>query len=157
MLHVVLYQPLIPPNTGNIGRQCVGLDAHLHLIKPLGFDLDEQSLRRAGLDYWPDLTLTVHESAEDFLDWLGPRKPWLVSKFGTTHYYEPAYADQDILIFGRETTGLPAAWAERWPDRLISIPILGPVRSFNLANAVAVVLTEATRQVGRFAKYTGRQ
>ncbi|MBL4702416.1 tRNA (cytidine(34)-2'-O)-methyltransferase [bacterium AH-315-I18] len=150
MLHVVLYQPLIPPNTGNIGRQCVGLDAHLHLIKPLGFDLDEHAVRRAGLDYWPHLKLTVHDSPEDFLVWLQDREPWLVSKFGKAHYYEPAYVDEDILIFGRETTGLPAAWTERWPDRLISIPILGQIRSFNLANAVAVVLTEATKQIGRF-------
>lgn len=152
MLHVVLYQPLIPPNTGNIGRQCVGLDAHLHLIKPLAFDLNEQAVRRAGLDYWPHLTLTVHESEDEFLNWLGDRKPWLVSKFGKTHYYQASYHDEDILIFGRETTGLPKAWADRWPDRLISIPILGQIRSFNLANAVAVTLTEATRQIGRFEK-----
>lgn len=151
MLHVVLYQPLIPPNTGNIGRLCVGLDAHLHLIKPLGFELTEQAFRRAGLDYWPHLTHTIHESDEDFLQWLGDRQPWLVSKFGTTHYYAQTYTDEDILIFGRETTGLPQAWRDRWPDRMISIPILGQVRSFNLANTVAVVLTEATRQIGRFA------
>ena len=151
MLHIVLYQPQIPPNTGNIGRLCVGLDAHLHLIKPLGFELTEQAFRRAGLDYWPNLTHTVHESEDDFFYWLEDRQPWLVSKFGQSRYFEQSYCDEDIFVFGRETTGLPQHWHERFPDRLISIPILGPIRSFNLANTVAMVLVEATKQIGKFA------
>lgn len=150
LIHVALYQPKIPPNTGAVARQCVGMDAALHLIGPVAFDLSEHRVKRAGLDYWPHLTLHVHESPEVFLEWLGEREPWLVSKHGAMRYDGPAYVDEDVLIFGCELTGLPAAWHERWPGRVVSIPMLGKVRSYNLSNAVAVVLAQANLRAGRF-------
>lgn len=148
MLHVALYNPAIPQNTGNIGRLCVGMRAKLHLIGPLGFDLSEHALRRAGLDYWPNLDLAVYESPNDFLKWLGGREPWLVTKFGDQRFDKPAYADDDVLIFGNENTGIPDAWHNRWPGRRVNIPILGPVRSFNLANSVAIALAHASAKAG---------
>lgn len=143
MLHVALYQPQIPPNTGNIARQCVGMTAHLHLIGPMAFDLSDHAAKRAGLDYWPNLLKTIHPTPEDFLAWLGDKQPWLVSKFGSQRYDQPAYADEDVLLFGNEISGLPADWKDRWKHRMISIPILGPVRSYNLSNSVALVLGQA--------------
>lgn len=148
MLHLALYQPQIPPNTGNIARHCVGLRAALHLIGPIAFDLSDHALRRAGLDYWPHLQLTVHESPEHFLHWLGEREPWLVSKHGTLRYDKPRYADGDVIVLGAETSGLPDAWRERWAGRVLRIPILGPIRSYNLSNAAAVVLTHASLAAG---------
>lgn len=150
MLHVTLYQPQIPPNTGNVARQCVGMMAHLHLIGPIAFDLSDHAAKRAGLDYWPHLTRTIHQTPEDFLVWLGDRQPWLVSKFGSMRYDRPAYVDEDVLLFGSETSGLPPAWKERWKDRLIHIPILGPVRSYNLSNSVALVLAQAMLASGLY-------
>src|SRR5688572_24957155 len=144
MLHVALYQPEIPPNTGNVARQCVGMDAHLHLIGPIGFDLSDHAVKRAGLDYWPHLKLTVHETPGSFLAWLREREaphvhaglrglPWLVSKHGPLRYDRVAYRDEDVLIFGAETRGLPREWHDLWPDRTVYIPMLGPVRSYNLS------------------------
>lgn len=152
MLHVALYQPEIPPNTGNIARQCVGMAAALHLIGPLDIDLSHKAVRRAGLDYWDHLDLTVHETPEAFLDWLDKREPWVVSKFGETRYDEPAFADGDVLLFGAETTGLPETWRERWRDRMIQVPIMGPVRSYNLANTVSVILAHASLKAGIYPK-----
>ncbi len=152
MLHLALYHPAIPQNTGNIGRLCVGMGAHLHLIGPHGFDLSDKAVRRAGLDYWPHLTLTEHADEHAFLRWLeteapNPR-PWLITKHGPLRFDEPGYRDGDVLILGNENTGLPEAWHARWPQRRVSIPIRGPVRSFNLANAAAIVLAHATIKVG---------
>ena len=152
MIHVVLFRPEIPPNTGNIARQCVGMDAHLHIIGPIEFDLSEGAVRRAGLDYWEELKLTVHESADGFLQWLGEREPWIVTKHGVLRYDRPAFTNEDILIFGSETTGLPAAWLERWAERTVYVPILGNVRSYNLANTVSVVLAQASLNAGMYGK-----
>ncbi|MDX1681645.1 MAG: tRNA (cytidine(34)-2'-O)-methyltransferase [Phycisphaeraceae bacterium] len=143
-MHLALYQPAIPPNTGNIGRLCVGLGAHLHLIGPIGFDLSEHSRRRAGLDYWSDLDWTLHDDPDAFLQWLGDRAPWLITKHGTHRFDRIDYQADDVLILGNENTGLPDTWHQRWTDRRIFIPIHGPVRSFNLANAAAIVLAQAT-------------
>jgi tRNA (cytidine/uridine-2'-O-)-methyltransferase len=152
MLHVVLHRPQIPPNTGNIARQCVGMRAALHVVGPIEFDLSEHAVKRAGLDYWPHLDLTMHEGAATFFDWLGDRKPWLITKRGRLRYDHPAYADGDVLIFGNETQGLPPDWHERWPDRTVFIPIPGRVRSYNLSNAVAVVLAQASLSGGLFGE-----
>lgn len=143
MLHVALYQPKIAPNVGNVARQCVGMLAHLHLIGPHELDLSGHAVKRAGLDYWPHLTLTQHATPDAFLDWLGDREPWLITKRGDTRFDQAPYRDGDVLVFGSETDGLPPAWHERWPDRRVVIPQPGPVRSFNLANSVAVVLSTA--------------
>jgi len=143
MLHVALYQPEIPPNTGNIARQCVGMGVCLHLIEPIGFDIDDKSVKRAGLDYWDALDLTVHKSPEDFISWLGEKKPWVVTKFGEMRYDEPDYRDGDVLIFGKETTGLPKSWLKIWSSRSVYVPIPGKVRSYNLANTVSIILSQA--------------
>jgi tRNA (cytidine/uridine-2'-O-)-methyltransferase len=150
MLHIVLYQPEIPPNTGNIGRQCVGMDAALHLIGPIGFDMSTQAVRRAGLDYWEHLRLTVHNDPNAFFAWLGEREPWLVTRHGRLRYDKPAYRDDDILIFGSETAGLPDAWLARWSERTVFIPILGNVRSYNLANTVSIMLAQANLASGLY-------
>jgi len=148
MLHVALYQPEIPPNTGNISRQCVGMNACLHLIGPTGFDISDSAVRRAGLDHWKELNLTVHRMPDEFLKWLGDRKPWLVTKHGTLRYDVPGYADEDILVFGSETRGLPQEWIRRWSSRTVYIPILGKVRSYNLANTVGILLSHASLKAG---------
>lgn len=148
MLNVVLYQPMIPPNTGNIARQCIGMNARLHLIGPLGFSMTEKAFRRAGLDYWQHLDLTLHDSPERFLDWLGNRTPWLITKFGETRFDKPAYKDEDILIFGSETKGLPDDFHNRWPDQRIIVPMSNNIRSYNLSNTVALVLGVASATAG---------
>lgn len=143
MIHVALYQPAIPPNTGNIARQCVGMNAKLHVIGPIVFDISDHSAKRAGLDYWKDLNYQYHDSPEDFLNWLGSRAPWLITKFGPSRFDQPPYADEDILIFGNENTGLPEAWHKKWAQRRVYIPMPGKVRSYNLSNACAIVLAHA--------------
>jgi tRNA (cytidine/uridine-2'-O-)-methyltransferase len=152
-MDLVLFQPQIPGNTGTIGRMCVGLDAALHVIGPCAFDFSDKAVRRAGLDHWPDLRLTRHDDPAAFLLWLGDRQPWLVSKFGRLRYDAPAYRSDDIIVLGNEVRGLPPSWHERWSERCVHLPILGPVRSFNLANVAAVVLTQAKLASGAFAGY----
>lgn len=147
MLHVALYHPAIPQNTGNIGRLCVGMQAHLHIIEPTKFKISDSALKRAGLDYWPNLTLTIHESDLLFLEWLGERAPWLITKFGDSRFDEAAYREGDVLILGNENTGLPDEWHERWPERRIYLPMPGPIRSYNLANAAAIVLAQGHVQL----------
>ncbi len=152
-MHLALYQPQVPPNTGNIGRLCVGMDTHLHIIGPCAFDFSDKSLRRAGLDYWPHLRWTLYPGPDGFLAWLGDRQPWLVTKFGRRSFADAPYAEDDVIILGNEVRGLPEAWHRRWPERTIHIPILGPIRAFNLANAAAMVLAQARIATGRFAGY----
>lgn len=152
MLHVALFQPSIPPNTGNIARQCVGMKARLHLIGPCAFDLSDHAVKRAGLDYWPHLDLVKYDSPEAFADWLlqHGREPWVVTKFGDKRYDRVAYADEDVLLFGNEIQGLPTDWHDRYPERRILIPMLGQVRSYNLSNAVALVLGQAMSSAGLY-------
>ena len=150
MLHVALYQPSIPPNTGNIGRQCVGMMMKLHLIGPIAMDLSSRAVQRAGLDYWEHLDLQLHESPETFLHWLGDRLPWLVTKHGAMRYDRADYRDEDVLILGNEQTGLPATWIQRWPNRTVVIPMLGPVRSYNLANSAAIIMAQACITAGMY-------
>jgi tRNA (cytidine/uridine-2'-O-)-methyltransferase len=145
-LHIVLVTPEIPQNTGNIGRLCVGLDCPLHLVRPLGFDIGEKRVRRAGLDYWPHLSLRVHDDIGAFWQWAEGRRMHFFSSHGSAgSYVAPRYDWGDVLVFGRESDGLPEDLLATEPS--YSIPMVGPTRSLNLSNAVAIVAYEATRQI----------
>lgn len=144
-LHVALVEPEIPPNTGNVGRLCVGLDLHLHLVHPLGFDTDAKAVRRAGLDYWKHVRCTEHEHTDAFLQWAEGRRLFLYSTHGTRPYTSARHEVGDVLVFGRESKGLPRDWVERLGG--YQIPLTGPVRSLNLSNAVAVAVYGAMQQV----------
>ena len=148
-LHIVLVEPEIPPNTGNIARTAAATGSVLHLVKPLGFSLDEKSLRRAGLDYWPYVKLEIHESLEDFLEKYGDRRMWLSTTKGEKLYTEADFHDEDMLLFGKETAGLPRDFIESRKDRAIRIPMSKEtrLRSFNLSNSANIVLVEALRQL----------
>lgn len=149
MLDVVLYQPEIPPNTGNIIRLCANSGARLHLVKPLGFSLDDRQLQRAGLDYHEYTTLRVHESWEDCRESFAGRRLFAVTTKGAVRYCDVAYRDGDVLVFGPETRGLPANLLAAFPpEHRLRIPMLGHSRSLNLSNAAAVVVYEAWRQRG---------
>lgn len=150
MLNIVLFQPEIPPNTGNISRQCVGMNARLHIIGPAGFDLDDSAVRRAGLDHWDDLNLTVHENPDTFLAWLGDRTPWLVTKHGRVRYDNADFEKEDIIILGSEVNGLPEEWLQRWREKTLFIPIMGKVRSYNLANTAGIILAQACLKAGLY-------
>lgn len=144
--NIVLLEPEIPANTGNIGRTCVAADARLHLIEPLGFRLNEKDIRRAGMDYWNDLDVTTYVSWEDFCR----KHPSVSLYFATTKarrvYTEASYAPDDYIVFGKESAGIPEELLIRHPDRCIRIPMAGETRSLNLSNSVAIVLYEALRQ-----------
>jgi tRNA (cytidine/uridine-2'-O-)-methyltransferase len=150
MLHVVLYQPEIPPNTGNIARQCVGMNACLHVIGPIDMDLSSSAVKRAGLDYWDQLDLTFHKDSDAFLEWMGDRQPWLVSKHGQLRYDRADFMDGDILIFGNEITGLPEKWLSRWKSRTVFVPMPGNIRSYNLANTASIILAQASLRAGMY-------
>ena len=145
-LHVVLYQPDIPQNTGNVGRSCVAAGAKLWLVRPLGFRVDEKQLRRAGLDYWQHLEWEVVDDWQALSERLPSAKPWFFSKTATRLYTSVAYQPGDVLVFGSETQGLPPAMLAAQRERLLRIPIRPEVRSLNLASAAAVVIFEALRQ-----------
>ena len=147
LLHVVLHEPEIPNNTGNIGRTCVALDCALHLIHPLGFDLDEKACRRAGLDYWPRLDVREHDSLERYLDTHRDARLWVLSTKATRPVWEADFAPGDHLLFGKETRGLPAEVLERFADRLVTLPMVPSERSLNLATAVCAVAYEGVRQL----------
>ncbi len=149
-LNVVLVEPLIPPNTGNAGRLCVGTGSRLHLVKPLGFDLSQKAVRRAGLDYWPHLDLRVHEGWDQFLVQENRQEArfFFYSARGQAPYTRAEHRDGDYLVFGQETVGLgegPLSFAGE--ERIFRIPLFGKVRSLNLSNAVAVVVYSALRQI----------
>lgn len=148
-INIVLYQPEIPPNTGNIARTCAITGSKLHLIKPLGFSIDDKQVKRAGLDYWHLLDLEVHESLEDFLKKYGSQPMFFSSTKATKYYHEVTYTDECFIVFGRETSGLPALIHETYPEQRIKIPMLQneAARSLNLSNSAAIVLYEALRQI----------
>ena len=149
-MQVVLYQPEIPPNTGSIARLCAATLTPLHLIEPLGFSIDDKHLKRAGLDYWEFVDLHVHESWQHFLDAVVPQQLLFFSKRATKSYSARPYSDNDFLVFGPETRGLPQEFIDRDPERALRIPMLGTgVRSLNLSNAVAIALYEGLRQLGK--------
>ncbi|MFG0259924.1 MAG: tRNA (cytidine(34)-2'-O)-methyltransferase [Phycisphaerales bacterium JB041] len=147
LLHVVLHEPEIPNNTGNIGRTCVALDCALHLIHPLGFDLDEKACRRAGLDYWPRLDVREHDSLERYLDAHRDARLWVLSTKATRPVWDAAIEPGDHLLFGKETRGLPAEVLDRFSDRLVTLPMVPSERSLNLATAVCAVAYEGVRQL----------
>lgn len=147
-IEIVLYQPEIPPNTGNIARTCALTGTPLHLIRPLGFSIDEKSVKRAGLDYWHLLDLKVHDSLEDFLECCGHRKIYLSTTKAEEMYHDVSFEEDCLIIFGRETAGLPDDLHQRYPEGRFKIPMREheDVRSLNLSNSVAIVLYEALRQ-----------
>ncbi|GBD33457.1 tRNA (cytidine(34)-2'-O)-methyltransferase [bacterium HR33] len=147
-LTVVLIEPKIPPNTGNIARLCAATDTSLHLIEPLGFSLDDDELSRAGLDYWDAVDLWVHPSWKEFREAISRERCLYFSAHGRRSYWEAPYRENSVLVFGNETDGLPLRIREKHPERVFRIPMRPAVRSLNLATAVAVVLYEAIRQLG---------
>ncbi len=146
-LHVVLLEPEIAANTGSIGRTCVAAGAMLWLVRPLGFRLDDRYLRRAGLDYWPHLNYRVVDGMDEVVTALGCERLWSFSTKAKRVYTDAAYQPGDALLFGPESRGLPARWLADRPDRALRIPIRPEARSLNLANAVAIAVFEAVRQV----------
>ena len=148
---VVLYQPEIPPNTGNIARTCAAVGVALHLVKPLGFSIEDRMVRRAGLDYWSSLDLTVHEDWDQFIRTEGVAEPVLLTTKGVRPYTSiepPADSSPSYLVFGPETRGLPATILDRWPERRYRIPMRPGLRSLNLANSVAVVVYDQLAKRG---------
>ena len=149
MFEVVLYEPEIPPNTGNIMRLAANSGCRLHLIEPLGFELDDKQLRRAGLDYREYASVLTHQSLDACLTSLPGQRYFAVSTKGTSTYSDIAFQPGDVMIFGPETRGLPADVLRRFPaDRVLRIPMRQDSRSLNLANAVSILVYEAWRQQG---------
>jgi tRNA (cytidine/uridine-2'-O-)-methyltransferase len=149
MFHVILYQPEIPPNTGNVIRMCANTGARLHLIAPLGFDIDEKAVRRAGMDYAELADVQVWQSLDQCLEAIGKPRWFAVSTRGTARYDSVQFADNDAFVFGPETRGLPQDVLEQCPtERRLRIPMRPGNRSLNLSNAAAVVVYEAWRQQG---------
>ena len=149
MLHIVLYQPEIPPNTGNIIRLAANTGAALHLLKPYGFELSDRQLRRAGLDYDVLASIHEHETLDDFLAAWKPARLFACSSKGTTRYDTVAYQDHDAFLFGPETRGLPLELMHsRCEPRILTLPMRPGNRSLNLSNAVSVIVFEAWRQLG---------
>jgi tRNA (cytidine/uridine-2'-O-)-methyltransferase len=150
LFNVVLVEPEIPNNTGNIGRTCVGLWSKLHLVGPLGFSLDDKQLKRAGLDYWPNLEYEYHPSWVDFLKSVPDTSRLFFFETGSSKtLFDAEFKSEDYLIFGKETKGLADTIVKSFEDQIYQIPFPGEIRSFNLANTVAMVMCEGFRQVGR--------
>ncbi len=148
-MDIVLVEPQIPQNTGSISRTCAATDTPLHLVGPLGFEIDEKAVRRAGLDYWPYVKLSQHTSWQEYTERAQPSNIWLFSKFGERLYTDVTYSPNDALVFGSETKGLGHEFLSRFPSsQILRIPIVTEyVRSLNLSNAVAIALYEARRQL----------
>ncbi|WHZ04331.1 tRNA (uridine(34)/cytosine(34)/5-carboxymethylaminomethyluridine(34)-2'-O)-methyltransferase TrmL [Neobacillus sp. YX16] len=148
-IHVVLYQPQIPSNTGNIARTCAGTDTSLHLIRPLGFSTDDKMLKRAGLDYWEFVNIVYYDSLDDFYQKNEGGEFFYITKFGEKPYSSFDYGNPDkdyFFIFGRETTGLPKDVIENNKDVSLRIPMNENIRSLNLSNTAAILIYEALRQ-----------
>lgn len=147
-LNIVLYEPEIPANTGNIGRTCVATGTRLHLIEPLGFQLTEKALRRAGMDYWPQLDVTRYINYQDFLEKNPGAKIYMASTKAQKVYTEVSYEPDCYIMFGKESAGIPEEILKEHPDTAVRIPMMGDIRSLNLGNSAAIVLYEALRQNG---------
>ncbi len=147
-MHIVLVEPEIPANTGNIARTCAATGCVLHLVRPLGFSTDDKQLKRAGLDYWHLLDIRYHDSIQEVWDKHPEGRFFYASTKGKQWYTNVRYTKDDFLVFGKETKGLPEWILEKFPEQVIRIPIRPDARSLNLSNSVAIVVFEAFRQVG---------
>ncbi len=149
-LHIVFVTPEIPPNTGNIARTCAATDSVLHLVKPLGFSIDDKSIRRAGLDYWPFVKLEVHDSIDSFIEKYKGKRMFMATTKGRKLYTQVEYKDNDMFLFGRETKGLPKEILDLNRENTIRIPMSENTRarSLNLSNSANIILFEALRQIG---------
>ena len=150
MLHIVLLEPEIPQNTGNIGRTCAAIGAKLHIIRPTPFSLSEKAAQRAGLDYWEHLELEIHDCLDDFLEKYGREQLFFVETRESVSYTDVVYPEHSFLIFGPETRGLPETLLDEGHGPAISIPMRENIRSLNLSNAVALVAYEVVRQRGLY-------
>lgn len=150
--HIVLFEPLMPANTGNIARTCAGTDTVLDLIEPLGFQIDDKRMKRAGLDYWDKVELHLHDDLAAFLSTLSDNdEMYLISKFSDKNYADVDYTDPEknyYFVFGKETTGLPETFMREYLDRNLRIPMSDNIRAYNLSNSAAIVIMEALRQQG---------
>lgn len=146
MINIVLHEPEMPANTGNIGRTCVAAGARLHLIEPLGFHINEKMVKRAGLDYWDKLDVTVYDNYEDFLEKNPGAKIYMATTKAPHTYCDVRYEDDCYIMFGKESAGIPEDILVQHPDTAIRIPMIGDIRSLNLSNSVAIVLYETLRQ-----------
>ncbi|MCM1040147.1 MAG: tRNA (cytidine(34)-2'-O)-methyltransferase [Ruminococcus sp.] len=147
-MHIILHQPEIPANTGNIGRTCVATGSSLHLIEPLGFRLDEKSVKRSGMDYWEQLEVTRYINYQEFLEKHPGAKIWMASTKAQKVYTEVSFDMDDFIMFGKESGGIPEEILVKNKENCIRIPMLEQIRSLNLSNSVAIVLYEALRQNG---------
>lgn len=147
-LNIVLYEPEIPANTGNIGRTCVATGTRLHLIEPLGFSLEEKALKRAGMDYWKDLDVTTYVNWDDFCEKNPGAKIYMATTKGRHVYTEVSYEPDCYIMFGKESAGIPEEILLDYKETAVRIPMFPEIRSLNLANSVAIVLYEALRQQG---------
>ncbi len=150
-INIVLYQPLIPANTGNIARSCAGTGVRLHLVRPLGFSTDDKMLKRAGLDYWEHVDLTYHDSLDELFDSYPDGEFYYITKFGSKPHTTFDFSDQKkdhFFVFGQETKGLPPELLEANPDHCLRIPMNDNIRSLNLSNTAAILMYEALRQQG---------
>jgi tRNA (cytidine/uridine-2'-O-)-methyltransferase len=147
MLNIVLVEPEIPQNTGNIARTCAATGSRLHIVKPMGFEIDDKKLKRAGLDYWHLLDITYYDSLSDFLEKTPDDKFFLFTTKAKQAHYEVVYPRGAYLLFGKETAGLPAFLREKYPKTCVRIPMVDDARSLNLSNSVAVGVYEALRQI----------
>lgn len=149
-LHIVFVEPEIPGNTGNIARTCAATNTSLHLVKPLGFDISDKAVKRAGLDYWPFVDLHVYENLDEFLEKNEGRRMFLATTKGEHVYSDPEFKDDDMILFGPETRGLPKDFIAEHPDTAIRIPMSADtrLRSLNLSNSANIILFEALRQLG---------
>jgi len=146
MFNIVLINPQIPPNTGNIGRLCVNAGARLHIVKPIGFDISEKAVKRAGLDYWDKLDLTVYENIDEFFESVDINRCFFATTKTNTPYFKKHYKNGDYLIFGSETKGIDENILEKYQQNCITIPMTKEGRSLNLAVSCGIVLYEAIRQ-----------
>ena len=145
-MNIVLHEPEIPANTGNIGRTCVATGTSLHLIKPLGFDISDKAVRRAGMDYWKELDLHVYENFEEFVEKNPGARIYMATTKARKAYTEVEYKGNDFIMFGKESAGIPEEILIKYEETSVRIPMIGEIRSLNLSNSVSIILYEALRQ-----------